>query len=336
MHVDGTAIGDAIALASARMMERTSRGRVILLVTDGMNNRGSIDPETAARAAAELGIKIYAVGIGKKGEPVPYPTGIPMVTRQVVIDIDDEMLTKVAELTGGKYYQGHVEQRLLEVHEGDRPPRENQRGNPALPRVLRPFSLAPLRGHGMLLRRGAARVGGVQEGALMTRRADMQRAFAGRRGRVMIQFGNYQYLAYIATVSAVTLLAYLLFLLWKRRAVAMLARASGKKPGAGFPRRGGGEACPDGPVHHHVRRDGPPPAVGGDNAGGPQRGVRCAGGPGREPQHAGPRRGDEQALPRQGRGTMDRRVSPRGRGGLILFSGDAFLGAPSLPITGPS
>ncbi len=105
VHVDGTAIGDAIALASARMMERTSRGRVILLVTDGMNNRGSIDPETAARAAAELGIKIYAVGIGKKGEPVPYPTGIPMVTRQVVIDIDDEMLTKVAELTGGKYYQ---------------------------------------------------------------------------------------------------------------------------------------------------------------------------------------------------------------------------------------
>ena len=105
VHVDGTAIGDAIALASARMMERTTRGRVILLVTDGMNNRGSIDPETAARAAAGRGIRLYAVGLGRKGEPVPYPTGIPMVTRQVVIDIDDEMLTRVAELTGGKYYQ---------------------------------------------------------------------------------------------------------------------------------------------------------------------------------------------------------------------------------------
>ncbi|MBN2159214.1 MAG: VWA domain-containing protein [Spirochaetes bacterium] len=104
VHVDGTAIGDAIALATARMMDSKARSRVILLVTDGMNNRGSIDPETAAKAAAEMGIKIYTVGIGKKGEAVPYPTGIPMMKQHVVIDLDDEMLKKVAETTGGRYY----------------------------------------------------------------------------------------------------------------------------------------------------------------------------------------------------------------------------------------
>ncbi len=104
VHVDGTAIGDAIALATARMMESTSKSRVILLVTDGMNNRGSMDPETAAKAAAEMGIRIYAVGIGKKGEPVPYPTGFMGMTRHVVMDMDEDTLKKIAEATGGKFF----------------------------------------------------------------------------------------------------------------------------------------------------------------------------------------------------------------------------------------
>jgi Ca-activated chloride channel homolog len=104
VHVDGTAIGDAIALATARMMESKAKSRVILLVTDGMNNRGSIDPETAAKAAAEMGIKIYAVGIGKKGEAVPYPTGFMRMTRNVILDMDEDTLKKIAEVTGGKFY----------------------------------------------------------------------------------------------------------------------------------------------------------------------------------------------------------------------------------------
>lgn len=102
--IDGTAIGDAIALCTARLMERTSKSRVILLVTDGRNNRGIIDPETAARAAAEMGIRIYTVGIGKKGEAVPMPTNIPMVKQYVYVDMDDEVLKKVAEITGGRFY----------------------------------------------------------------------------------------------------------------------------------------------------------------------------------------------------------------------------------------
>jgi Ca-activated chloride channel homolog len=104
VHTDGTAIGDAIALATARMMDSKAKSRLILLVTDGRNNRGAIDPETAAKAAAEMGIKIYTVGIGKIGEPVPYPTGIPMIKQQVMLDMDEETLQKVAEITGGKYY----------------------------------------------------------------------------------------------------------------------------------------------------------------------------------------------------------------------------------------
>ena len=104
VHVDGTAIGDAIALAAARMMDSKAKSRVILLVTDGRNNRGAIDPETAAKAAAELGIKIYTVGIGKIGEPVPYPTGIPMIKQQVMLDMDEDTLKKIADVTGGKFY----------------------------------------------------------------------------------------------------------------------------------------------------------------------------------------------------------------------------------------
>ncbi|HOD15318.1 MAG TPA: VWA domain-containing protein [Spirochaetota bacterium] len=104
VHVDGTAIGDAIALSTARMMDSKAKSRLILLVTDGRNNRGAIDPETAAKAAAEMGIKVYTVGIGKIGEPVPYPTGIPMIKQQVMLDMDEETLQKVAEITGGRYY----------------------------------------------------------------------------------------------------------------------------------------------------------------------------------------------------------------------------------------
>ena len=85
-------------------MDSKAKSRLILLVTDGRNNRGAIDPETAAKAAAEMGIRIYTVGIGKIGEPVPYPTGIPMMKQQVMLDMDEETLKKVAEITGGKYY----------------------------------------------------------------------------------------------------------------------------------------------------------------------------------------------------------------------------------------
>jgi Ca-activated chloride channel family protein len=89
VEVRGTAIGDAIALSASRMMESKSESRIILLITDGRSNIGIIDPETASKSAAELGIKIYSVGIGKEGR----------------MPIDEETLQEASKITGGRYYR---------------------------------------------------------------------------------------------------------------------------------------------------------------------------------------------------------------------------------------
>jgi Ca-activated chloride channel family protein len=104
VHADGTAIGDAIALSASRLIESRAKSKIIILLTDGRHNTGQMDPETAAKAAAEMGIKIYAVGIGTKGKPVPYPTGIPLVKQYMMEDLDDETLKNVSDATGGKYF----------------------------------------------------------------------------------------------------------------------------------------------------------------------------------------------------------------------------------------
>lgn len=99
----GTAIGDALALSISRMMERKSASRIILLITDGVNNAGSIDPETASDLAKEMGVKIYTVGIGKDGYvSFPMPDG---QIRKVKIPVDQKSLKKIAEKTGGKYFR---------------------------------------------------------------------------------------------------------------------------------------------------------------------------------------------------------------------------------------
>lgn len=103
---DGTAIGDALALSASRMMDSKARGKMILLITDGMNNRGEIDPETAAGTCAGLNIKVYTVGIGKEGEvPYPNPAG-PMFPKQYMLNhFNEETLKKTAETTGGTYFR---------------------------------------------------------------------------------------------------------------------------------------------------------------------------------------------------------------------------------------
>lgn len=103
---DGTAIGDAIALSASRMMESKAKGKMILLITDGMNNRGEIDPETAAKTCAGLDIKVYTVGIGRDGEvPYPNPAG-PMFPKQYVRNhFNEESLKSTAEITGGEYFR---------------------------------------------------------------------------------------------------------------------------------------------------------------------------------------------------------------------------------------
>ncbi len=89
VEVRGTAIGDAIALSTSRMMESKAPSRIILLITDGRSNIGIIDPETASKSAAELGIKIYSVGIGS-GRQIP---------------IDEKTLQDASKITGGRYYR---------------------------------------------------------------------------------------------------------------------------------------------------------------------------------------------------------------------------------------
>src|SRR5204862_8259017 len=109
---DGTAIGHAIATAVNRLRTSKSRSRIIILVTDGVNNAGSIDPSTAARVAAKFGIKIYTIGVGSRG-PVPIPlkredpfTGEIVTTYQIVrADIDEEALAAISKTTNGEYFR---------------------------------------------------------------------------------------------------------------------------------------------------------------------------------------------------------------------------------------
>lgn len=106
MLEDGTAIGMGIASAVARLKESKARDKVIILLTDGINNTGDIDPLTAAQTAASFGIKIYTIGVGSKG-PVPYPVQDPRFGRRYVnvqIDLDTETLQKIADMTGGKSF----------------------------------------------------------------------------------------------------------------------------------------------------------------------------------------------------------------------------------------
>ncbi|MCL1865124.1 MAG: VWA domain-containing protein [Spirochaetes bacterium] len=103
---DGTAIGDAIALSSSRMMDSKAKSKIILLITDGVNNCGEIDPETAAEACADMNIKIYAVGIGKDGMvEYPNPAGSIFPKRKVLNQFNGESLEKLSKITGGTYFR---------------------------------------------------------------------------------------------------------------------------------------------------------------------------------------------------------------------------------------
>jgi len=106
MLEDGTAIGLGLGSAIARLKDSQAKDRVIILLTDGVNNTGDIDPLTAAQAAASFGIKIYTIGVGSKG-PVPYPVDDPIFGRryvQVEIDLDTQTLQQIADITGGKFF----------------------------------------------------------------------------------------------------------------------------------------------------------------------------------------------------------------------------------------
>jgi Ca-activated chloride channel homolog len=107
-QVDGTAIGSAIATAANRLKDSTGKSRVMILLTDGRNNMGEIDPITAAEAAQALDIKIYTIGAGKPGGAL-YPVDDPFLGRRYVKipdqELDEGMLSKIAAITNAKYFR---------------------------------------------------------------------------------------------------------------------------------------------------------------------------------------------------------------------------------------
>jgi Ca-activated chloride channel family protein len=117
MVEDGTAIGMAIAQGVNRLKDGKAKSKVMILLTDGVNNRGEIDPVTAAQIAQTFGIRIYTVGVGTVGE-APYPVQTPFGIRyqNVPVDVDEKTLNTIADLTGAKYFRAKNNRALKEIY----------------------------------------------------------------------------------------------------------------------------------------------------------------------------------------------------------------------------
>ncbi|MBO5882278.1 MAG: VWA domain-containing protein [Alistipes sp.] len=104
---DGTAIGNGLATAVNRLRESSAKSKVIILLTDGVNNRGQVSPLMAAEIARDMGIKVYTIGVGTRGR-APYPA-VDIFGNQTTVmadvEIDEELLREIASMTGGKYYR---------------------------------------------------------------------------------------------------------------------------------------------------------------------------------------------------------------------------------------
>ena len=117
MIADGTAIGLALANGVNRLKDSKAKSKVMILLTDGVNNRGEIDPITAAKIAATYAIRVYTVGVGAQGE-APYPVETPfgIQRRLIPVDLDEKTLTAVADMTGGKYYRATDNRKLKAIY----------------------------------------------------------------------------------------------------------------------------------------------------------------------------------------------------------------------------
>jgi len=114
---NGTAIGDGLATAVNRLKESKARSKVIILLTDGVNNMGSIDPQSAAEIATLYGIRIYTIGAGTIGyAPAPVNTSFGMQYVQQEVKIDEPLLKKVSAMTNGKYFRATNKQKLEDIY----------------------------------------------------------------------------------------------------------------------------------------------------------------------------------------------------------------------------
>ncbi len=112
---DGTAVGMGIANAITRLKESKAKSKVIILLTDGSNNRGEISPEAAAEIAKQFGIRVYTIGVGTNAEDAPYPYGGQIINMPV--EIDEQTLKSIATITDGNYYRATSNSKLKEVYE---------------------------------------------------------------------------------------------------------------------------------------------------------------------------------------------------------------------------
>lgn len=114
---DGTAIGNGLATAVARLKDSQAKSRVVILLTDGVNNAGEISPQMAAEIAKTYGIRVYTIGVGAMGT-APYPVQTPfgIELQQIEVQIDEPLLQKIAEETDGKYFRATDNTKLLEIY----------------------------------------------------------------------------------------------------------------------------------------------------------------------------------------------------------------------------
>jgi Ca-activated chloride channel family protein len=117
MIQDGTAIGDGLATSVNRLRDSKAISKVIILLTDGVNNAGSVDPMTAAEIARVFGVRVYTIGVGSYGT-APYPVQTPfgIQLRDMKVDIDEALLKQIADLTGGIYYRATSNQKLESIY----------------------------------------------------------------------------------------------------------------------------------------------------------------------------------------------------------------------------
>ncbi|MCH2470465.1 MAG: VWA domain-containing protein [Gemmatimonadetes bacterium] len=116
---DGTAVGMGLGTAVKRLQASDAESKVVILLTDGRSNRGEIGPVTAARMAQALGVRVYTVGVGTRGN-APVPIADPLVGTRLVpmrVDIDEPTLQEIAELTGGRYFRATDNESLTSIYE---------------------------------------------------------------------------------------------------------------------------------------------------------------------------------------------------------------------------
>ena len=115
---DGTAVGMGIANAVTRLKDSKAKSKVIILLTDGTNNKGDISPMTAAEIAKSFGIRVYTIGVGTNGmAPYPYPVGNTVQYVSMPVEIDEKTLTEIAGTTDGNYFRATSNSKLKEVYE---------------------------------------------------------------------------------------------------------------------------------------------------------------------------------------------------------------------------